>query len=652
MGPFHSTLARALMAQEWDEYGRPIEAAPQEWDEHGRPITEDPGDDPLRSFASHAKRAVTAIPGMAGDFANLFGNIGNKLGLPQYEAGPGGFHEVPRQAPDTYAGPVWTSPQVHGALTDAAASMGVPEAFPEQGYQAKTEGARWAGGVGDAIGAAAAPGGLGTRLLRMGVAGIGQEGAGRVAQDVAPDWETEARVLGGAGGSMLGEGTLVRGVGPKIDAGLDHVYANTLGRIQATPAQTNMAGGGYRIGPAPPPPEPAPPPINRDLVKKGRMTPEKFDAEMAPYEAQGVDPFEFQGYGKRAGVAKLEGLSRDANLSVGDMAKEAIDPAMDALQQRALSGVAKMVSGEASAADAGAAIEALQNKIRDTAHEYDPVLHDRAVTPRLEERTDAILDRIDAKDLDAIKAEAQKLAKSLGYKELNDARVLQFIKQQLWNHAEDMVANPKTAMRGGVYKQLWGELRQALHEEIPGYGEIDAKYSNPLDRAKIAEKLHERIAKKIDGTSPGNIGRNLYEATNMREAFGPDRADPFLAGQKLIAKDAGDFNRVAPDRNSVTASAGSEMVSSLAEGLRRGDFGKAAMNWIGQKGADVVDIFDANGRNQLGEQLLSKMTPERRAQFRKQLEEIEAEKKRALLAQALAASSASRPPAPPQQEAR
>lgn len=479
--------------------------------------------------------------------------------------------------------------------------------------------------------AAIGGGGLAEALARVGLGAAGSVGAQKLTQAVggdqtAQDW---ASILGGGAGIGVGGHLGVTGAARALDR------VNPLSRLSADPNAMGMSGGNVRIGPPPAPN----PPIDLNLAKRGRMTPEKFDATVAPYNDQGVVPFEFQGYGPRAGVASLEGLSRDANLNVGDKAKEVIDPALDQLQARALTGVARMVSGDASATDAKAAIDKLHASILDKAHEYDPILHDGAVTPALEAKVAPILDKIDDGTMSAIGKESTKLAKSLGYDptQLNPARTLQFFKQQLWNHAEGLQANPETAQRGGVYKQLWGDLRGALHEGIPGYGEVDQQYSNLLDRANLASHLYDKIAGKITGYDPGNIGRNLVVGDQLRAAFGDDATKHFIAGQSLIHKDAGSFNRIAPDRQSVTASAQSSMQTNLADAMRGTSKSPIdlALHWMNQRVADAIDLVGKGHREALGDQLLSPMTKERQAQFRKHLTDIETRKRAAMLAAAL-----------------
>lgn len=489
---------------------------------------------------------------------------------------------------------------------------------------------------------ALAPGGLMTRLSRAVVPGALSETGGQMFKGT--EMEGPARFIGGLGGGIGNEFTLAKAAS-KADQSIGNFLASGPFGVKPTAGQTNSIGAGMeRIGPQPPPPEPPPPPIDRRLARRGKMTPEKFDETMAPYEAQGVEPFEFQAYGRRAGVAKMEGLARDSNLEVGEMAQEAIDPAMDNLQTRALNAVARMVSGDGDATNAAKAIDDLKASIREKAKEYDPILTDEAITPELEARLEPILDRIDDGDLAKITKEAQKLAKALGYDKLNDARTLQLTKQKLWNFAEDLGENPLTKERGAIYKQIFHDLQQALHEGIPGYREIDQAYSNLAQRAQLADTLYNRIAGKTEGFTPASIGRNPLAMEDLRGAYG-DAAEGFINSQRLIAKDARDFGRANPSVGSPTAAAGSEMLSSALETVAGGP-----VRWASKITDAIADKAMGARRNALGEQLLKKMTPERRAQFRKALEEMQRDERREALARALAAGST--PKQNPQQEAQ
>lgn len=642
------------MAEPWELYqDQSGQKRPEPWDSYLKderlmapPV--DQGEDIRRAGASGALHGFASLPGAVGDVENLWGNTVN-LGMRNLLRALGPLDQKNAYTEDQLF-KMFPKNEDYANMPTGQQSDQVFQKFTPLGeeYTGQTDLGKAANWTGRFAPAALGAKGLGSAGLRVGASAGGAKVGGDAADLISggnEDARMYGQILGGMGGAYgATRGPLARGVeglDKSIWGGTKRAYNSTLGRLQpAGDPNARFSGAGEmpRIGPEPPPPEPPPAPIDRELARKGRMTPEKFDKEMAPYEALGVDPFEYQLYGRRAGKAKLGGLSRDSNLDVGEVVRERLDPAIDELQTRALDSVAKMIDGRADSTDAMGALDRLQERIRTEGAKYDTVLTDNAVTPDLKKRINYILEVVDEADMEKINREGLKVAKGLRVDKLNDAREAQIVKQELWNYAEDLEASPKTKTRGGIYKRAFYELQQALHDGIPGYREIDGAYSNLLTRAKLSQQIVDRITKLTDGTSPGNIGRNQFTAKQLREAFGDD-ASAFIDSQKLIAKDARDHNYVNPDVGSVSAPVISELVGGALDTMAGGP-----PSWLAKAGNTLIDSVARTKREMQGDQLSTRADAKRRAEFRKQLEVLEAERRAAALAQALGAYSGGRPP--------
>lgn len=649
-------------------------------------------------FGSHGAHAFGSIPDAPSEMGKLVGRTikratgDNSPDVMPEPANPG----KPKDLMSAILGAYINQNNAQGPLEGPGADKAVTAVIGPR-IEPKNIAERLAATAGDYAPAAVGSPGLLTGAARVAASAAGGEGAKAGTQalgggDLAQAWaQIGGGALGFAGGKTFGD-PLLRSADNSLNS-VGKAVTDQLSRVQVDPNVVGMSGGNVRIGKAPPPAPPPPPPINRKLVSQSKMTPEKFDETMAPYDAQGVEPFEFQAYGPRAGVAKAAALSRMSGEG-GTLSKEALDPARNDLQNRALTALDTMADGQTSKWQAQQQLEGLKQEI---APQWGPTLA-QAVNPEtmaaLQELRSGLPEKLQT-SIDNQLADINRARAVTGDPPLNDGQIFQETKRIIQGAASDLYTNPDkigtaTAV-GGIDKAY----RDTLHGEngIPGYAELDARFSdisnaekgidlgrqfwgpgvaadeaiaryNGADpampatdltqgaqRAGVASKIGESIRGKTEGYNPGNIARNPDQIEKLQGFFGPEKADPFIANQRLIAKDAGDYNQVSPDRGSPTAGLGAEMFADTAEAIRTIKGGP--VHWAGKAVEAIVDRVAnhpiEHQRNILIKQLLERVTPERRAQIRQQLEDIQAEQQRAALAQALAAGAGAKPQDPSQQ---
>lgn len=617
------------MAERWDAQGNPVV---ERWTATGSPVAPHKEDIP-RAAASGAKRSFISLPGMLGDLENLWGQAVEKgfRALPEdwIRAG-GGNPEAIKASPLTdYAA-------LNDHITGAQANQVWDKMTGDKPYEPVTQGEKYARSLGATapallgIGAGVAP-----TIGAMLAGGAGSEFLGQGAQGFAPEWENEARFLGGVGGGLAGA---------KVGSASGAAIGKVLDGFEQSPSTLGMMGGGIRrkSGPKPPTVE-----INKTLAERagylGPKGPEKFDEWYSPYQASGADPFKFQAY-QEPGVSKTASLARQPG-ETPQLAREKIEGPITGDKQR--SGARyKMQTRAVTAADEMTGGPAkLAEEYKAASDAYKGILNEDAVSPSLADRAGKILDRVDDADHDGIIAEAQKLARAEGVPEMNKAQTLQFVKRALWQKAEALAEKPATAQRGFAYKQIFNELRDVLHGEdgIPGYKQVDNAYADIVKRKDAAEALRDKILTKPEGHAPGTIAMNPSTMEEMAITFGEQPASKFILNQRLLGQDAREFNRVAPWSGSPTVAHAAEAFDTnamIADALKSGKPVEGAISGFGHFIDKTLGGFSEKGRNALGADLLQQMSPAQAAAFRAKLAELQAQKRAQDLAQALSAPGA------------
>jgi hypothetical protein len=582
-----------------------------------------------RAGASGAKRGFIGLPGMFGDWDNLTGQFVDKLGkmLPdEWITAAGGDPVAAKAAPPfDYAA-------LNNHLTSAQANQAWDKITGDKPYEAVTQGERYMKALG-----ATAPALLGANkgnalqiLGAMLGGGVGSEFSGQVAQKYAPEWEAEARLLGGALGG---------GFGAKAPRRLSSI-ANAL---EPAPNAMGMFGGQIRRKTKGLPPVE----VNKTLAERaGYLGPkgaEKFDEWYEPYRQTGAHPYNFQAY-QEPGVSKAASITRQPG-ETPQLAKEKIEGPVTGDKQRTGARYKMQTRALKAADEMTGGPEKLADELKQASDAYKDILTDDAVSPALESRVQKILDRVDDDDHEAITAEAQKLARAEGVGEMNQAQFLQFVKRALWQKGEALAAKEATAQRGRAYKQIFNDLRNALHADdgIAGYRAVDEKFSDVVTRSAAAAALREKIKNKPEGHAPGTIAMNPTAMEELAATFGEQPASNFILNQRVLGADARDLNRVVPWSGSPTVSHLGEQVDSaamIAEALKSGRPVEGAIRGFGHFVDKTLGGAQEKGRNALGEHLLDTMSPEQAAAFRATLQKLAREKQAADLAQALAAGNA------------
>ena len=695
------------MAEPWELYqDQSGQKRPEPWDSYLKderlmapPV--DQGEDIRRAGASGALHGFASLPGAVGDVENLWGNTVN-LGMRNLLRALGPLDQKNAYTEDQLF-KMFPKNEDYANMPTGQQSDQVFQKFTPLGeeYTGQTDLGKAANWTGRFAPAALGAKGLGSAGLRVGASAGGAKVGGDAADLISggnEDARMYGQILGGMGGAYgATRGPLARGVeglDKSIWGGTKRAYDATLGRLQpAVDPNARQAGpGGFRIGPEPPPPEPPPAPIDRGMVKSAKLTAEKFDAEMDRREALDAPTYEFQIYGPHEGVAKQAAMARLPG-QAGTQTREVIGPARNALQTRALDALKKM-SGGKSRLQANDEIDAAFKEVN---AQYEPILN-QPVPARLQPKLDAIVERLPDEVIAEVTADAAALAKTDGIAlnaAMSEGASLQYMKRALWQYA-DGIADAKPALAARL-KALWGELRDVAHEALPGYKQLDAQFET-LSQARdaitlgnkalaggagdtilrsdevarefgglkqapdpypqgapapregyqvgAANRLYGQIAGKNEGYNPGSIASDLETGAKLDTIFTPEKARPFIENQKLIRQDAEAYNLVSPERGSQTAGLMARMLAdSTADAAAVAGGPQAMFGRVFGKAIDAMasSPFEAR-RNALSAQLLKKVTPQRRAEIKKQLEEIAAEERRALLAQALAASSGAKPP--------
>jgi hypothetical protein len=634
------------MAEPWEAYQAQGSAAAvaEPWDVYlkGGPQKEDIP----RALASGAKRGTIGLLGMFGDIANLFGNIGNKLNLPQYEVrkplGQGiwgtGLEQVDRQPMNTYAGVVPTGGQINAAVDDLTGS---------KPYVPQTQGEKFANAIGYAAPTmlAAPQTGLARALTATVVGGAGSEGARQLAETYAPDWQDEAAVLGGVLGGTIG--AKVPGPG-MVDARLSAIADE----LTADPSTMGMMGGNIKKkGPKQPPGPDVQ--VNRKFAEREGYLDEggleQFDQLNDNYTKAGVDPFKFQIYGNAQKVGALASQSgktarRVKDVLDGPIAEGPPSGAIPKLQDRALSNLDEMTGGAAP----------LKAALDEAAEAYGPTLGPDVVTPVLRQQMQQLLTGLSEAHLKKITAAAEDLGRAEDALRVADgkppypmteARRYQLTKRATYTLSQHLLEQSDTAPLGQAYGQLFNRMQRALHDEttgIPGYKAVDEKWSGLKAQLDADTLLRKKIEGKTEGYNPGSIGRNRVTLRDLERDFGSEKAGRFALGQRLIAKDADEYNQAHPDKGSQTAIRIGEMLDNAGEVVRAGKKGplEIAGHLLGDGWDFLTGEFAEGVRNDLGVDLTTRLTPAERAAFRAKLAELAAKKKAEDLAAALAQTSA------------
>lgn len=604
-----------------------------------------------KMFGSHAVHSVTSMPDVPAALGSLTGKT-----LRRASGQPDGPPLEPMAAPErkdlmsTILGAYVNQSNAQGPMespgADAAASKVIGPVMQPQNTPEEI-----AAALGDyAPAAIGAPGPLSAATRVAGAAGGGR-GVKAIAEALGADelgqtWaEMGGGMLGYWRGRKFGQGVF-EPVENTVKRSVDNFFAKKPeGAISEQTYLTPVQGAGAaktpRIGREPAPPKgPPPAPVNPTLADRGDLTPEAFDKWYDRHSTRGIEPLEGEAYGT-PGIDRWSSITRLPGKS-GAIAKEAILGSIDdpqasgakyQLQSQSLSALDKLTGGE----------KVLADKLDAAQQAYTPVLTPDAVSPALEAKTVKILTRIDKDRLSSIAADARELAQSRGLTALNKAQQLQFLKQQIYNRAQKLLADPEHKSLGASYMQIWSDLRDALHGEggIKGYAQVDRAYESLLKQKTLDDNLRGMIMRGKEGKNPGYVGMSLSEQKALRDAFGP-AADEFIIGQRLTDRRATDLSAVLPGSNSTTfknaAHAGDnalESAQSFAE--------KPIRNTIGTTLDGMFGRIAEHNRDSQGAQFAKPMTAARAAEFRKQLEQLQAEKHAAALAQALAASQGPKP---------
>lgn len=646
-------------------------------------------EDVARAGASGVLHGAAQTPGGVGSLINAYGNFMEEAGAP-----------VRKWLADQGIGTkAWKNNTQAAPPTDYAAKIGLPTADktdrwaqdkglvgPE--YQGQTGAGQIANYVGHLAPAAIGAAGPASALLRVATTAAGSKGAQYVAQQMgaSDSGQQLAAALGGISGFK--GGGIARSATDLVDRPVAAASKQALalaGGLSPDPSRLGAFGGNITLGPQGAASPGAPAPINRGLVARGRVTPESFQANMRSYNDQGVTPFEFQGYGPQAGVAKTAALAR-MDGQTGTLARETIDPARADLQTRALTALDRM-SGGKTRFQANQDLEGARQAV---GAQYEPVLQ-QPVAPQHLADLESILQRVPDAVHEQVTQHAADLAKAEGAPSpVPVGKQLQYTKRALWDYTQGM---PQQGLGPDLQRALQGvhaDLATKLGQALPGYADLDQQYGDiqkafdavgRLDKTGVpdgqgqggaalaggptmmradevahqfqglppiaqdaygvgaANRLGAQISGKAEGYNPGTIAGDPEAQAKLGVIFG-DRAQPFIDSQRLIRKDAGEYNLVSPERGSQTAGLTGQMQSEMNDtqaALHEGPLGfvnhlfGAAVHKIAR---GPVESY----RNAMGSQLLNRLTPDRQAQFLKQLQDIQNENQRQALAQGLIAS--------------